>query len=365
MHVRRGRGTTGERSAGNIEPVMLDRVKDTQAGVSRITRQQDYFDARNRRLCAIELQQFLHQWKRDTRREQFILVRHLVSTIRIEPFAFEQGMAFGQIEQRARRNRHDQAIVGIVYSVRSRSVHAGYCRGIGALAQAQLANCSLSIRSSRLCSGSNSKVTVFSRDSRIVTSTTSRTSFESAVALTGRLYGSSISNFTSVPARKIAPRQRRGRNGLIGVIASTSAPSGRIGPCADRLYAVDPADVQTSTPSHMSSSIFTAPFKATRICAACLVWRSSDTSLNASDDDVAPDSPTASITSGLSAVGCARARRSLKPSAWNWFIRNPTVPSFMPNTGLSSARYRCSVRSMNPSPPSATITCACSIGTSA
>src|SRR3546814_9159860 len=55
----------------------------------------------------------------------------------------------------------------------------------------QLVNCSASIRSSRLCSGSNSSVTVRSRDSRIMTSTTSRTSCESAVALTGRLYGSS------------------------------------------------------------------------------------------------------------------------------------------------------------------------------
>ena len=32
-----------------------------------------------------------------------------------------------------------------------------------------------------------------------------------------------------------APRQRRGRNGLIGVSASSGALIGMIGPCADRL----------------------------------------------------------------------------------------------------------------------------------
>ena len=40
-----------------------------------------------------------------------------------------------------------------------------------------------------------------------------------------------------------APRQRRGRNGLIGVSASSGALMGRIGPWADRLYAVEPAGV--------------------------------------------------------------------------------------------------------------------------
>ena len=32
-----------------------------------------------------------------------------------------------------------------------------------------------------------------------------------------------------------APRQRRGRNGLIGVTASSEALIGMIGPCAERL----------------------------------------------------------------------------------------------------------------------------------
>ncbi len=50
-----------------------------------------------------------------------------------------------------------------------------------------------------------------------------------------------------------APRQRRGRNALIGVNGSRLAESGTIGPWADRLYAVDPAGVDTSTPSQISS----------------------------------------------------------------------------------------------------------------
>src|SRR5690606_35408405 len=99
----------------------------------------------------------------------------------------------------------------------------------------QLVNCSASIRSSRLCSGSNSRVTVRSRDSRIVTSTTSRTSCESAAALTGRLYGSTTWKRISVSALSTAPRQRRGRNAAIGVSATTFEPSGRIGPCAEKL----------------------------------------------------------------------------------------------------------------------------------
>ncbi len=40
---------------------------------------------------------------------------------------------------------------------------------------------------------------------------------------------------TAVSSGRIAPDQRRGRNGLIGVSASILACRGRIGPCAERL----------------------------------------------------------------------------------------------------------------------------------
>ena len=56
-----------------------------------------------------------------------------------------------------------------------------------------------------------------------------------------------------------APRQRRGRNGLIGVSASSEALIGMIGPCAERLYAVEPAGVATSTPSAISSGSRSLP----------------------------------------------------------------------------------------------------------
>ena len=60
-------------------------------------------------------------------------------------------------------------------------------------ARAQVANCSLSTRSSRLASWSNSRVMAMSRFSWISTLTTSRTSVKSATALTGRLSVSSAS----------------------------------------------------------------------------------------------------------------------------------------------------------------------------
>ena len=47
-----------------------------------------------------------------------------------------------------------------------------------------------------------------------------------------------LEDVEAAPARACgssAPRQRRGRKALIGVSASTPAPSGMIGPCAERL----------------------------------------------------------------------------------------------------------------------------------
>jgi len=64
--------------------------------------------------------------------------------------------------------------------------------------------------------------------------------------------------------------------------------------------------------------------------------------------------------SGRSTDGWAAAMRSISPSGRYRFIRNPTVPAFMPNTGLPVWRQRCRVCSMKPSPPSATMTSACS-----
>ncbi len=50
-----------------------------------------------------------------------------------------------------------------------------------------------------------------------------------------RLAASSTRSEMRALSGRIAPRQRRGRNGLIGVSASMFDPSGRMGPCADKL----------------------------------------------------------------------------------------------------------------------------------
>ena len=59
----------------------------------------------------------------------------------------------------------------------------------------------------------------------------------------------------------ILPPHLLGLNGLIGVIASFLEFRDNIGPCIDRLYAVLPAGVETSTPS-VSYTHLTLPPKA-------------------------------------------------------------------------------------------------------
>ena len=107
--------------------------------------------------------------------------------------------------------------------------------GPSALGPGHGRNCSRRMRSSRLCSGSNSSESVMSAACRIVTAATSRTSVESATALTGRFAGSRISKVTVALSGSRAPRQRRGRKALIGVRASNRAPIGMIGPCAGQI----------------------------------------------------------------------------------------------------------------------------------
>src|SRR5262249_53463114 len=94
----------------------------------------------------------------------------------------------------------------------------------------QGSNCSLRIRSSRSCSGSNSTVSSISFASVTATLTTFAISTESAAAAIGRFLCSSTVNSTLASRGSNAPRQRRGRKALIGVRARRPAPSGRIGP---------------------------------------------------------------------------------------------------------------------------------------
>ena len=79
---------------------------------------------------------------------------------------------------------------------------------------------------------------------------------------------SSTSTRTCARSGRSAPCQRRGRKGLIGVSAMSDALIGMIGPWAERLYAVEPAGVATSTPSATSSGSRTSPSISRRKRAA-------------------------------------------------------------------------------------------------
>lgn len=98
---------------------MLDRVEDAQAGVGRIAREQDHLDAWQRRLGRIEPKQLLHQRKRDARCKRIVLALALKRVERIQSRLFEQRMAFGHVEQRARSDRHNQAVGKVLVGHRS------------------------------------------------------------------------------------------------------------------------------------------------------------------------------------------------------------------------------------------------------
>ena len=97
-------------------------------------------------------------------------------------------------------------------------------RGGTACVVAHGTNCSLMMRSSRLCSGSNRMVGATVPLTATLTRTASRTSAKSAPARTRRCSGSITSKVTTARCGRSAPRQRRGRKALIGVIARSSAP---------------------------------------------------------------------------------------------------------------------------------------------
>ena len=104
----------------------------------------------------------------------------------------------------------------------------------------------------------------------ILTFLTFLTSIVSATALTGLFFGLQTSNLISTSCDSNAPRQRRGRNALIGVSARIFAFIGIIGPCAERLYAVLPAGVERRTPSQASSLSLSLPSTKILIFAVCL-----------------------------------------------------------------------------------------------
>jgi hypothetical protein len=90
---------------------VLDRVEDAQAGVTGVARQQDHLDRRHVAGQLVETQQFLHQRERDARLEDLVLMIDLEASIRIQPITLEQRVTIAEVEQRARGNRHYQAVV--------------------------------------------------------------------------------------------------------------------------------------------------------------------------------------------------------------------------------------------------------------
>ena len=121
----------------------------------------------------------------------------------------------------------------------------------------------------------------------------------------GPISASMMVRQTAVSSGKIAPDHRLGRKGLMGVSASIRAWNGRIGPRAERLYAVEPAGVATRIPSQASSGKATRPLTAISILAVCRVSRSSDTSLIAECVKHSPLTVVARISKGATWIGFA------------------------------------------------------------
>ncbi len=124
-----------------------------------------------------------------------------------------------------------------------------------------------------------------------------------------------------------------------------------------------PAGVAINMPSQMSSGMRTTPSTRMAILAAWRVSRRSETSLKARAWTVSPPMVRAVMASGWSSTRWAAASRAGRPSSRYWFIRKPMVPQFMPKIGTPRSMNRCSVSSITPSPPSATITSAWSEAT--
>jgi hypothetical protein len=94
---------------------MLDRVEDAQAGIGRIARQQDHLDPRVFRACAlVERQQFAYHRERDARAQHVVLVLALVFGIGLHAFGLEQRVAFLEVEQRPRGDRHGEESWSVV-----------------------------------------------------------------------------------------------------------------------------------------------------------------------------------------------------------------------------------------------------------
>ena len=77
------------------------------------------------------------------------------------------------------------------------------------------------------------------------------------------------------------PLHLLGLKGLIGVTVSLLESKFKIGPCADKLYAVLPAGVETKTPSEIKFFIIFFLLDFIEIDDACLLCLNIETSLMA------------------------------------------------------------------------------------
>ncbi|MNM93908.1 hypothetical protein D3C81_1062960 [compost metagenome] len=98
-----------EGRTGDIQAVVLDRVEHPQPGIGAVARDKDDLDLGALDRC-IQPEQLLHQHEGIAGPQDFILVGDLILAVRLDPFALVYLMAFPQIEQRPRGNRHHQLV---------------------------------------------------------------------------------------------------------------------------------------------------------------------------------------------------------------------------------------------------------------
>ena len=91
------------------------------------------------------------------------------------------------------------------------------------------------------------------------------TSKLSATALIGRLFVSKFLIIILDLSLITVPLHLLGLKGLMGVMVNLLESKFRIGPCADKLYAVLPAGVETITPSEIKFLIIFFVFKLIEI----------------------------------------------------------------------------------------------------
>ncbi|MCY1516561.1 hypothetical protein D9M68_511970 [compost metagenome] len=105
-----GTAPADEGGAGNVQAVVLDRVEHPQSGIGAVARHQDHLDL-GPLAGGVEGKQLLHQGEGIAGLQDFVLVGDLVLPIGLHTLAFVDLMAFLQVEQRPRGNRHHQLVV--------------------------------------------------------------------------------------------------------------------------------------------------------------------------------------------------------------------------------------------------------------